>query len=608
MAKEIVKIPDLGGAESVEVIEISVAPGDQVSEEQALIVLESDKATMDVPSPLAGKVVRILVKEGDTVSAGSEIVEVELDGDSADEDRDSTEGKGGDRKKEADQSDSDKADSSASQSPGEENDKKDDGAATPEPEADSSSGRERASSGGGDVKTFELPDLGTEDQVEVIELSIAVGDAVEEGQALGMLESDKATMDVPAPFAGEIVELLVKEGEKVGTGTPFAKIRTGSTDTANAVKTDKETDKEGSKESDTGKASAAESQRATKADDKSEDTKSGKEQSRSASEDTAAPKPSSGPAAAQTTAHDSEGGKLYAGPAVRQLARELGVSLEMVKGSGPKGRIQKEDLTRFVKEAVNRPAVPQASGGGAIPQVPDVDFSQFGDTELVPMTKIQVLTAANMQRSWLNAPHVTHFDNADITDLEEFRQSLKAESEKRQVKITPLPFLLQAAARALRTHPQFNRSLHGDGKHFVQKDYVHIGVAVDTPRGLLVPVVRDVDKKGLWDLAEETAELATKARAGKLSVAEMQGGCFTISSLGAIGGTGFTPIINVPEVSILSVSRAEIRPVWDGQGFVPRQMLPLGLSYDHRAINGADAGRFMTYLVEVLADLRRLLL
>lgn len=587
MAKEIVTIPDLGTSDEVEVIEISVAPGDRITEEQGLLMLESDKATMDVPSPVAGTVVRILVKEGDSVKTGSEIVEVELDS-----------GADGD----ADADDANDDSSAAAGQPASADERADKQPAEPSTQQSTqeSEQKPRSSKATRDV-VFELPDLGTDDQVDVIELSVSVGDMVEEGQALGMLESDKATMDVPAPYAAEVLELLVKEGDKVGTGAPFAKLRQQADDGADTEETDK--------------TSASDDKRSASATDKAESQSAvqqpaAEEQEPQSDTDRAAPASTSAPESAApdwSAPHESEGGKIYAGPAVRHRARELGVPLERVKGSGPKGRIQKDDLTRFIKEAVNRSET-SAVGGSGLPQVPEVDFAQFGEIELVPMTRIQSLTAVNMQRSWLNAPHVTHFDDADITDLEAFRKSLKGESEQRNVKITPLPFLLLASARALRAHAQFNRSLHSDGKHFVQKDYVHIGMAVDTPRGLLVPVIRDVDKKGLWELAEEAADLAQKARDGKLTMAQMQGGCFTISSLGAIGGTGFTPIINVPEVAILAVSRAEMRPVWNGKKFAPRQMLPLSLSYDHRAVNGADAGRFMTYLTEVLGDLRRLLL
>ena len=298
---------------------------------------------------------------------------------------------------------------------------------------------------------------------------------------------------------------------------------------------------------------------------------------------------------------------VYAGPAVRKLAREMGIDLLRVAGSGPRGRVQKDDVKRFVKELMEGGA-PGLVAGSGIPPIPPFDAAEFGEVDLQPLTKLHKLTAANMQRNWLNIPHVTQFDDADITDLEAFRTSLKGEAEKRGVKLTPLPFLLKACALALKANPKFNASLHSDGEQIVYKKYVHIGIAVDTPVGLVVPVIRDVDKKSIWELAAESAELAAKARDRKLKPAEMQGGCFSISSLGNIGGLGFTPIINAPEVAILAVSRLTVKPHWDGQQFVPRKMLPLSLSYDHRAVNGADAGRFFTQLNEVLADIRRLLL
>jgi pyruvate dehydrogenase E2 component (dihydrolipoamide acetyltransferase) len=296
----------------------------------------------------------------------------------------------------------------------------------------------------------------------------------------------------------------------------------------------------------------------------------------------------------------------YAGPAVRQLARELGVTLTEVAGTGPKGRLLKEDLQAYVKKRLAEP--PRASGGLALPDVPAIDFSAFGPIEMQALTGIQKATVTNMSRSWLNVPHVTQFDYADVTDLEAFRESLKAEMDKRGNKLTPLPFLLMACARALKEHPRFNASLAPGGTQIVLKKYVHIGIAVDTPQGLLVPVIRDVDRKTVWELAAEARDLAERARARKLSPAEMQGGCFTISSLGTIGGEGFTPIVNTPEVSILGVSRMAVRPMWDGKAFQPRKTLPLSLSYDHRVINGADAGAFLTWLVGVLADLRKLVL
>jgi len=306
-------------------------------------------------------------------------------------------------------------------------------------------------------------------------------------------------------------------------------------------------------------------------------------------------------------AEAANGAEVYAGPAVRKLAREFGVDLTAVKGSGPRHRILKEDLQSFVKSSL-RSGAPMATGGSGIPPIPAVDFAAFGEVEIQPLTKMDKLTAASMQRSWLNVPHVTQFDEADITDMEIFRAELKAEAAQRGVKLTPLPFLLKACATALKDNPRLNASLAADGENIVYKQYVHIGMAVATPAGLLVPVIRDVDQKNLWELAAETAELAQKAKERKLKPNEMQGGCFTISSLGSMGGTGFTPIVNAPEVAILGVSKLAVKPVWNGEEFEPRKMLPLALSYDHRTVNGADGGSFMTQVVSILADIRRLLL
>jgi len=292
---------------------------------------------------------------------------------------------------------------------------------------------------------------------------------------------------------------------------------------------------------------------------------------------------------------------VYAGPAVRKLARELGVDLTQVPATGPRGRLQKDDLHNYIRAQLEK----AKQGGSALPKLPEIDFSKFGDIVLEPMSKIARVTAENMQRSWLNVPHVTQFDDADLTMLDQLRASLKGEGEKRGIKLTPMAFLLKASALALKEHPRLNTSLHHDGKQFVRKKYIHIGMAVDTPAGLMVPVIRDVDQKDIWQLAQEVVELSNKARDGKLKPAEMQGGGFTISSLGSIGGAGFTPIVNAPEVAILGVSKAQMKPVWDGKAFVPKHMLPLCLSYDHRAVNGADGGRFMTYLVEVIQDIKR---
>jgi pyruvate dehydrogenase E2 component (dihydrolipoamide acetyltransferase) len=319
-----------------------------------------------------------------------------------------------------------------------------------------------------------------------------------------------------------------------------------------------------------------------------------------------APAVTAAPAAPAAVSSDSS--DVYAGPSVRLLARELGVDLGQVAGTGPRSRIQKDDVNNFVKSALKSGGNTGSGSGAGIPQVPAVDFSQFGEIETVKLSKIQKITADNMQRNWLNVPHVTQFDDADITELEVFRKSLKLEGEKKGIKVTPVAFIIKAAAAALAANPEFNRSLAGDGENYVQKHYINIGMAVDTPRGLVVPVIKDADKKGIWEISADVIAMATLAREGKLKPSDMQGGCFTISSLGAIGGNGFTPIVNSPEVGILGVSKSQMKPIWDGSDFQPKLMLPLALSYDHRVINGGDAGRFMTYLVKVLSDIRHMTL
>lgn len=522
-----VEVPDIGGAENVDVIEVCVQPGQDVQEGDSLIVLESDKASMEVPAPASGKVVSVSIKEGDKVSAGSPILVL-----------------------------STQAAPAAASTPA--------ASAEPAPSAAQSS-----------TMDLVVPDIGGAEGVDVIEVSVAVGADIQEGDSLIVLESDKASMEVPAPAAGKVVELTIKEGDKVSMGTVIGKLQVAGAS-----------------------QSAAEPKAQAPAS-----AKSASATSAPAQEATSAPVAQ---AAASTAKSDAS---VYAGPAVRKLARQLGVELSEVKASGPRGRITKDDVRNFVKSVMeNRGKGAAAAVGGGIPAMPEIDFSQFGQVEMVKMSKIKKITAFNMTRNWLNIPAVTQFDDVDITELESFRKSMKDEAEKAGVKLTPVPFLLKACAAALKAEPSFNVSLHADGEHIVQKHYVHIGMAVDTPNGLVVPVIRDVDKKGLFELAAEATALAKKAREGKLLPKEMQGGCFTISSLGAIGGTGFTPIVNAPEVGILGVSRAEIRPQWDGKAFVPRMMLPLCLSYDHRAINGGDAGRFLTYLGSLLSDVRRLLL
>ncbi|MFT7558457.1 MAG: pyruvate dehydrogenase E2 component (dihydrolipoamide acetyltransferase) [Flavobacteriales bacterium] len=537
MAIEQILVPDIGGAESVDVIEVCVAVGDEISAEDDLLVLESDKASMDIPAPKGGKVVSIAVKEGDKLSEGSLILELEV------------------------------------------------GAAAPAIEAvaeaqveSTPAPVEAAAAVAPNVEsvTAELavsvPDIGGAEDVDVIEVCVAVGDTVAEGDSLLVLESDKASMDIPSPAAGTVLSLAVSEGDKLSHGSAILVLSSEATvpvsgpDTAPVVQL---------------------------------------------VEQTVVPKQIN-----QRTNEifpqeiHSQGSSVYAGPAARKLARQLGVDLNNVSASGPRGRIAKDDVKIFVKGIIQggaKTAAVVATGAG-IPAIPEVDFSKFGEIELKNMSKIKKLTAANMSRNWLNVPHVTQFDDADITELEAFRKGMKAEAEKAGVKLTPLPFLIKAVAAALRAEPSFNVSLHADGEHLVQKNYVHIGIAVDTPIGLMVPVIRDVDKKGLYEIAQEVMALAKKARDGKLMPKDMQGGCFTISSLGPMGGTGFTPIVNAPEVAILGVSKASIKPVWNGSEFMPRQMLPLCLSYDHRAINGSDAGRFFTYLSAVVGDIRKLLL
>ena len=539
MAKETVKIPDLGGG-SVDVIEVCVAVGDVVAKDDSLLVLESDKASMEIPSPLAGKVLSISLKEGETVEAGDLILELEVDG----------------AEVEADDSPAPAVEAPQAESESEP-------APAPAPAAPVSSAREM----------ILVPDVGSSDGIDVIEVCVAVGDVVSEGDSLVVLESDKASMEVPSPFSGTITKIVMKVGDSAKLGAEIAEIEREVAAAVSEVKPAVEAPAPA-------KAAAAPAPA------------------------TPAAAPAAKPAATVTSHAD-----VYAGPAVRKLAREFGLALEQLTGTGPRGRILKEDVQQYVKDLAKGNVKGAATGGGsALPAIPDVDFSQFGEIDTQPLTKLHKLTAANMHRSWVNLPHVTQFDDVDISELEDFRAGLKREAEQRGVKLTPLPFLLKAAAVALQAHPKFNASLSADGENMVYKKYIHIGIAVDTPAGLVVPVIRDVDKKSLWDLAAESAELANKAKNRKLKPAEMQGGCFTISSLGSIGGTGFTPIINAPEVAIMGVSKLAIKPHWNGTEFVPRKMLPVSLSYDHRAINGVDAGQFFTFMGMALADIRRLLL
>ncbi|MEN0037075.1 MAG: dihydrolipoyllysine-residue acetyltransferase [Cellvibrio sp.] len=532
MAIQTIKVPDIGGAEGVEVIEISVKVGDVIAEGDSIVVLETDKASMEIPADIAGKVVAIKVNLGDKVSQDSLLLEVEAEGGAAP---------------------APEAAAPVAAAPA---------AAAPAPVA--------ATTAAAEVQMV-VPDIGGAEGVEVIEISVKVGDEVAAGDSLIVLETDKASMEIPAEAAGKIVSLAVKVGDKLSQGSVIGVLATSG-----------------------GAPVAAPAATPAKA-----------EPSPAAAP---VPKVEAPKAAPAPAAEVAQTGDVYAGPAVRKLARQLGVDMGKVSGTGPRGRLLKDDVRGYVKPIVQAAQSGAAVGGAGIPRVPAVDFAKFGEIETVKMSKVKKITADNMTRNWLNVPHVTQWDDADITDLEAFRNGLKAEAEKRGSKLTPLPFIMKACAAALVAEPSFNVSLHHDGESIVQKKYVHIGIAVDTPNGLMVPVIRNVDKKGLWELTDEINAIAKKARDGKLLPADMQGGCFTISSLGASGGNGFTPIVNAPEVAILGVSRAQMKPVWNGKEFLPRNMLPLSLSYDHRAINGADAGRFFTYLTAVIADVRRLLL
>ncbi|MBY8269141.1 pyruvate dehydrogenase complex dihydrolipoyllysine-residue acetyltransferase [Vibrio fluvialis] len=526
-----VNVPDIGGDE-VEVTEIMVAVGDTVSEEQSLITVEGDKASMEVPAPFAGTVKEIKIASGDKVTTGSLIMVFEVAGSGA-----------------------------------------------PVAAAPAQAAAPAAAPAVAADKEVNVPDIGG-DEVEVTEIMVAVGDMVSEEQSLITVEGDKASMEVPAPFAGKVKAIKVAAGDKVSTGSLIMVF-----EVAGAAPV----------------AVSAPAQAAVPA--------------------AAAPKveaPAAAAPAAATGDFQENNEYAHASPVVRRLAREFGVNLSKVKGSGRKSRILKEDVQNYVKEALKRlesGAASAASGKGdgaalGLLPWPKVDFSKFGETEIQPLSRIKKISGANLHRNWVMIPHVTQWDNADITELENFRKEQNAIEAKKDsgMKITPLVFIMKAAAKALEAFPAFNSSLSEDGESLILKKYVNIGIAVDTPNGLVVPVFKDVNKKGIYELSEELAVVSKKARAGKLTAADMQGGCFTISSLGGIGGTAFTPIVNAPEVGILGVSKSEIKPVWNGKEFAPRLQLPLSLSYDHRVIDGAEGARFITYLNGCLSDIRRLVL
>ena len=570
MAVEKIQIPDLGDAEEVEVIEVLVKAGDEVSENDSVVVLESDKAAMEIPAPKGGKVKEMLVKVGDKVSGGSDLMSLESSDDSDDE---PAEEKAAKEEPNAEKSEKPQA-SGAKEEAGDKSEDKSDEKPAAEKKAP-------AKSSGSSVQEIKVPDLGGAEDVEIIEVLVKEGDEVEAEAGLITVESDKAAMDVPAPSSGKIKALKVKVGDKVSEGALILTMEVQGE----------------SSDDDAGEEKAA-SASAEKQDKKDEKQESGKEDKK----EEKAPASS-----ASTTRADSDtaaGDEVYAGPAVRKLARELGVDLRQVKGTGTRERILKEDVHEFVKARMQQGGAAGAGTGAGIPAVPDIDFSKFGEIEEVAMSKLHQVTAVNMSRNWLTVPQVTQFDKADVSDLEDFRAAQKALAEKKGVKLTPVPFIVKACALALKEYPQFNVSLHSSGTKLIQKKYCHIGVAVATPAGLMVPVIKDADKKSIWDIAAELIELGAKAKDRRLKREDMEGSCFTVSSLGAIGGNGFTPIVNAPEVAILGVSNTSVEPVYKDGQFVPRKMMPFSLTYDHRAVNGVDGGMFCSYLSQLLSDIR----
>ena len=543
-----IKVPDIGGHENVDVIAVEVKAGDTIAVDDTLITLETDKATMDVPADAAGVVKEVKIKVGDKVSEGSLILTVEAAGAAE-----------------------------APAAPAAES--------APAALAETAPAAQAAPAVGG-VSVVEVPDIGGSENVDVIAVEVKVGDTVALDDTLITLETDKATMDVPATAAGVVKAVYIKVGDKVSQGAKIIEVEGAASTAPTAAPQATAPATEAPKAAPTPAAAAP-----------------------------AAPAASGAPKAAfgATPINEAAFIKAHAGPSVRKLARELGVDLGLVSGSGAKGRIVKEDVKSFVKGvmqnggALKSAAAPAASLGGGLDLLPwpKVDFTKFGAVEVKELSRIKKISGQNLARNWVMIPHVTQHDDADMTELEEFRKKLNKEWEREGVKLSPLAFIIKACVKALQQFPEFNSSLDGD--NLVLKQYYHIGFAADTPNGLVVPVIKDADKKGLKEISLELGELSKKARDGKLKPQEMQGACFTISSLGGIGGTYFTPIVNAPEVAILGVCKSQIRPVWNGSEFAPRLMCPLSLSYDHRVIDGAAACRFTTYLGQVLADFRRIL-
>lgn len=570
-------IPDLGGDTDVDLIEVMVSIGDVVEVEDGLITLETEKASMDVPTTHAGIVKEILLEVGAKVNSGDLIARIELQGEDSStevEDTKQTEEKTTSPSEKETNEVEETNDSSASSAP------MDLKSAEKELQAISASGAQVSCQFVNEqticsvVEEVFIPDLGGDKDVDLIDVMVSVGDTVEFDEGLITLETEKASMDVPAPFAGEILEILVEAGAKVNSGDLIAKmIRTvvmeSKVPTA-SVNTAKKEEKVEEKAPTTIQAVAATS------------------------------------STESTAVLTEKSTKVYASPSIRRLAREIGVDLSFVKGTARKNRIVKQDVRDYVKEQLNKPAV-KAGGTGLgfnFPELKEVDFSKFGEIETIELSRIQKISGPTLHRNWVSMPHVTQFDECDITEMENFRKEQNAIADG--FKLSPLVFVVKAVAKALALHPKFNASLTSDGQSLVMKKYFHIAIAVDTPNGLVVPVIKDVDKKGFKQIAIEMAEISQKARDGKLKATDMQGASFTISSLGGIGGTYFTPIINAPEVAILGLSKSSMKPVWDGENFVPRLTLPLSLSYDHKVIDGADGARFTTTLSKLLSDIRLL--
>ncbi len=535
-------IPDLGDFENVEIIELLVAAGDAVERETGLLTVETDKAAMDIPSPENGVIESLSVAVGDTVSTGDIIGKLSVE-----------------------------VSDTVVIAP----------ALQHEPTGDTTVLAAPAKAEGtpqksGGVQTLVVPDLGDFDNVEVIEVHISSGDEVDVEDSLVTLETDKAAMDVPAIVGGRIESILVKVGDKVSKGSSIAIIEA--------------------------RAAAAQPVEATQT--MSPLTTEQPQPAAAPAQKPHTPPPASG-SGSLPPINEAGFSRAHASPSVRKLARELGVDLAQVKGSGAKNRILHDDVKAFVKAVMSGQR--GAPGGAALPKVPSVDFAKFGEIETVPLTRIQKISGPRLQASWINLPHVTQHDLADTTELEAKRQELKGPAKERGISLTPLAFVLKACVVALQKFPKVNSSLSEDGKSLVMKKYIHLGFAADTEQGLMVPVIRDADKKSVYELAEDLAELSQAARDGKLKADQLQGATFTISSLGGIGGTAFTPIVNAPEVAILGVSRSSMQPVWNGSEFEPRLMLPLSFSYDHRVIDGASAVRFTTFLGQVLGDVAGLL-